>query len=288
MRPDQIKSLKSRVGLQVEVLDAMPVGLSPLRKAVEIIVGAIDDRTVEVTIEEGTTVRGPRHDVLKVRWKEKVADTYYVFIPQEHGYLCGYTRGGDTGEVFATSTSKAAWYICDRWYEDSPEDQGLLVAARKQILSQPAASEKIAPTTVLCRICWVSSLISFVMCLFLVAYSARGEHSNIGLAVLIYGPLGLLVAFNVHWPWLANLALFASWFFLCFRAAVMAAIFGGAALLSAAHFFSSPRIVDNEGGVAVTVSIGPGYWFWLLSIACALAAALVELNMDRPASTKSN
>jgi hypothetical protein len=158
-------------------------------------------------------------------------------------------------------------------------------AVKTEVEIEPAASATTKPIEIWVRVFWIASLASFLLCLPLSAFVVRGETSYLGFKVLVSGPMALLVAFKTHWPWLANPALTAAWLALYFRAAAAAAIFAGAAVLSAAYFWAFPGIMDNEGSVVVLVSsLGPGYWFWLASTLCALAAALIQLNMAAPVS----
>jgi hypothetical protein len=105
-----------------------------------------------------------------------------------------------------------------------------------------------------------------------------GTETYVGFGALFDGMLGVLFASNVNWPWFANPALFVAWLLLLFRLATAAAIFSGAALVAALYFLAFPQVMNNEGGVVVSVSrLDLGYWLWLASIVLALAAAAARL-----------
>jgi hypothetical protein len=83
---------------------------------------------------------------------------------------------------------------------------------------------------------------------------------------------------------LENLALFAAWVSLAKRANIVAAVFSTAASVAASRVFSFPKFIyDYESGLPDKIEyFGPGYWFWLASMACALLAALMCLSMPKP------
>jgi hypothetical protein len=104
-----------------------------------------------------------------------------------------------------------------------------------------------------------------------------------GYEILMLGPLGLLW-FSTNWPWLGNLALFAAWVSLAKRANITATLFSSAAAVAAARVFLVPTYMyDYESGMADKIEyLGPGYWFWSASMACALIAAFIRLNNGKP------
>jgi hypothetical protein len=130
------------------------------------------------------------------------------------------------------------------------------------------------------RLFWISSLVFYVISQPLVAFSVQNQH-YFSLDALILGFLAVMFEPRIHWPWLANLALFAVWFWLVLRVAFLAAIFGAAAVFSALYVLAFPKVITNKGGVVTPIdSFGPGYWFWLASFICALAAGLALLKID--------
>jgi hypothetical protein len=120
----------------------------------------------------------------------------------------------------------------------------------------------------------------YVISLPLVAFYVQNQH-YFSWVPLTLGFFAVMFKPRVHWPWLANLALFAVWFWLVLRVALIAAIFGAAAVFSALYVLAFPKVITNEGGVVTPIdSFGAGYWFWLASFICALAAALALLKID--------
>jgi hypothetical protein len=130
------------------------------------------------------------------------------------------------------------------------------------------------------------SYVLFLLSLIAVAFPTQyaGYHSYYrGYQILLDGVFGLLW-FSVNWPWLGNLALFAAWVSLAKRANVTAAVFSTAAVVAAARVFLVPQYMyDYESGMADKIEyLGPGYWLWSASMACALLAALIRLSMPKP------
>jgi hypothetical protein len=124
--------------------------------------------------------------------------------------------------------------------------------------------------------------LSLVAVAFPTQYAGYDSYYR-GYEVLLYGLFGLLW-FSVNWPWLGNLALFAAWVSLAKRANITAAVFSTAALVAASRVFWVPQFAyDYKSGMADKIEFfGPGYWFWLTSMVCALLAALIRFSMRMP------
>jgi hypothetical protein len=149
---------------------------------------------------------------------------------------------------------------------------------------------RMTEETQLARLCkllrtgsYVLFFLSLVSTAFIAQYGGLGQVSYRGFAVLLTGPLGLVLDFHTNWPWLGNLALFAAWLALGLRANIIGGTLGTIALIAGARFFSVSMVTfDYESGMPDKIaSFGPGFWLWIASILCALAAAIFQMREKR-------
>ena len=101
-----------------------------------------------------------------------------------------------------------------------------------------------------------------------------------GFAVLIIGPLGVLVA---QFAWFANLLLVPSLIFLILKRPprVLGIIFAVLLVLLAVDALTWDRI-HGDNGYAMILRHGPGYYLWL-GVVLATAAALLWTVLMPPA-----
>lgn len=130
---EELRVLELKVGSEVAALDAQPFGIDIVAQAVETIVRAVK---FPVTVEIKRRSGGPCGDVLDVTWRWNLGRTYYSLLPRRQGYFCTYQHSADTDEVFAISTSRAAWYACNRPFARSPEDDLLLATHRAEVQAE--------------------------------------------------------------------------------------------------------------------------------------------------------
>ena len=125
---------------------------------------------------------------------------------------------------------------------------------------------------------WLSIAL-FVACLPLNAYNLSGIHVTwSGLGILFFGWMGG-PAHLANLAWWANPALFISWSYLA-RRTPRFLIFGVIAAVLVVLPLFGHRVVDNEGGVAVTLrTLNIGYWVWVAAVAMNLFGCIV-LTME--------
>jgi hypothetical protein len=97
------------------------------------------------------------------------------------------------------------------------------------------------------------------------------------IAVFLIGFMGLFFG-TYAISWLANPFLILSWFLVLKRPKTAL----GLSLLSlglALSFLNVTELMVNEGGSYEDISaLAPGYWLWVGSISCAIAASLFSLK----------
>lgn len=98
------------------------------------------------------------------------------------------------------------------------------------------------------------------------------------IQVLSVGDQGAFVAF----AWLANPLVIAAWILSFKRKNKSAIAAAGSALVLSALFLLGSQVMTNEaGGGYSPQQHGPGYDFWLASIAIAFAATLIRATLER-------
>lgn len=117
----------------------------------------------------------------------------------------------------------------------------------------------------------VASIGLFLLCLIMPAYSAEGKN--------YYGWFLLLAGFYAlpsgELSWLANIALFTSWWTLRFNSRALTLMFAVSAFLLAMSFMRHDTIwVYNWSGGQAKFQLKLGYYIWLMSMAFAAAPAL--------------
>lgn len=122
------------------------------------------------------------------------------------------------------------------------------------------------------------SIVCFVICLPLHAFSAHKDPGVSSWVLLLFGPIELgsvpRVSLLVALSWYANPLLFCAWFSLSIQKYRIASILGAVAAWFSLSFLLAQNVAMN-GAVTDTVeSYGLGYWFWVASILLAFAGAL--------------
>ena len=117
------------------------------------------------------------------------------------------------------------------------------------------------------------SMALYLACLPMDAICLESCSDWPGYGVLMIGALGVTISLS-NVAWLANPALFLSWYFIWRRKRVWAQMLAGIALVLAAAFMLMDTIVAGTSGMPSKVTgLALGYWFWLASIAAACGAA---------------
>jgi hypothetical protein len=100
---------------------------------------------------------------------------------------------------------------------------------------------------------------------------------SLGLLCVLMGGFGLLST-PANFVWCANLTVWMSWTYLKKGNIRRAKVFTSVSLAIAGAYLFCDKIVDNEGGVAVSIhGYGPGYWVWLASMMAAFLGAFLPL-----------
>ncbi len=148
----------------------------------------------------------------------------------------------------------------------------------------------------LCRYLLLSSRVAYAACLPLVGFCLRASNCDawVSWKVLAYGWIAMLtIPHPPHLIWLANPILLLSWILIAaslvnksYGLKVAAVSTSGLALIVATSFLLPVSIVDNEGGVPVSImSRGAGYWLWFVSILIAFASATLLPFQARSTTT---
>lgn len=133
MTQDDYQQRELEIASQLADLDSEPFSMNVVERAIEMIVGRLSFFG-EVKLERRTW--GPR-DVLGVNWRFLTrADVHYFIVPRAMGYFCGYQQAADRHQCFAGSTSRVAWYACERPFKESPEEKALLAATLEEIRAE--------------------------------------------------------------------------------------------------------------------------------------------------------
>ena len=116
----------------------------------------------------------------------------------------------------------------------------------------------------------LASVVLFFFCLYFPAYCAGGGCAG-GWPLLIFGALGLIASSPTTSG--SPIILLLAWIAGAFGTRLPTFVLGLCALSVAGSFLVTRQVMDNEGGMANTVtSFGLGYWLWIASIvACCLA-----------------
>lgn len=113
------------------------------------------------------------------------------------------------------------------------------------------------------KILFLSSIGCFFLSLLLPCFYLK-EGAVYGYDALFNGWIGV-IAGGAFLCWLANPLLFGAWYYF-FRNYTMALLSSGLSLLFSFGFLFYDQIQTSESGQHSAIfSLGPGYWFWLLS-----------------------
>ena len=138
---------------------------------------------------------------------------------------------------------------------------------------------------------FIASIVLFLISLVLPACGNSGGDGGLGLALLLFGPLGLLAGEAIALSWLANPLLFAAWitFKKNVRISFLLSVF---AFLASAYFLGFDEMITGSNGLGTmreAIEYRFGYWFWLASTAAMMVGTGIQIidEMKQKKKTKN-
>jgi hypothetical protein len=116
----------------------------------------------------------------------------------------------------------------------------------------------------------IASVLSYCLALALPAYftDIRNGFGESGLLLLLVGWIGAPI------QWLANPFMVTGFVFYLYKKRVASVIFFTISAFLMLSFLGVHSVLCNEAGrVCQIIKLGLGYWLWLISAGCAIAAS---------------
>ncbi|WP_156778000.1 hypothetical protein [Chlorobium ferrooxidans] len=107
-------------------------------------------------------------------------------------------------------------------------------------------------------------------------YLEGGQQNTSGLFLLLFGWIGLLIG---YYAWIANPLLLVSWLSFLFNSYSI----GSMASIGSVVFMFSFLMINTMPSIETSIKYqitgyGPGYWLWVASAVCSVAANLIALG----------
>lgn len=173
--------------------------------------------------------------------------------------------------------------LCTDWFTGGCEITGLggILNDKKLKRNSNRGAKRPSVINVTGVIFTTVSLILFMISLLLSAYYTNKDHNGPvqGYLLLLIGWIGII---GGHFSWLANPSLLMTWTLMCFKPTLKFAIYFGSLsmALSLSFLFHEKCLVNSHEFVAKITGYGPGYYFWVASMAVALLGALFEIVIN--------
>jgi len=107
-------------------------------------------------------------------------------------------------------------------------------------------------------------------------YLEGGQQNTSGLFLLLFGWFGLLIG---YYAWIANPLLLISWFAFLFKKYQIGSLMSIGSVAFVFSFLMINTMPSIETSIKYQITgYGPGYWLWVASAACSVAANLIALG----------